>query len=137
MKTITLAEIQEKDRANVVYSRELVDRLSELGYIWRYSQVPLNHKSGVLCTLESLPPNGYVRVVCVYKQLDGYRKVVLQDICRLGHDNLYEWKEAGQSTSSTSPPQGTFCNCNSPELVQNIVLGETFNYCRKCKKEKK
>ena len=29
-----------------------------------------------------------------------------------------------------------YCSCASPNLVQNQVLGKSFQYCRQCKKEK-
>lgn len=135
MKTVTLSEIQKSESAvYVIYSKELLDRLSELGYRWADSHDILNANGEMKECLERESC-----VLVIRNTGDRINKAVRAGVKpeRYSEDLLYTWDEAGQSSPSIPHSPGTFCNCNSPELVQNTVMGETFNYCRKCRKERK
>lgn len=41
------------------------------------------------------------------------------------------------ATGATTTSNSLYCSCTSPQLVTNQVMGETFQVCQTCKKERR
>lgn len=49
----------------------------------------------------------------------------------------YELSSGGILNKKSNEANSSYCSCINPDIIQSQTFTETFDYCRKCKKEKR